>query len=99
MIVAVNLGDYFEPVQGGKFSTFGDVASLFYQVILIIAGIAVFFLLIYGGIQYITSGGDQKKTEAARNTLTAAIIGFALIVIAMLVFPTLQNFFGLPKIF
>ncbi len=98
-MLAVNLGDVYEPALGGKFATFGDAVSLLYSAILLFAGIAVFFFLILGGIQYIISGGDQKKTESARNTLTAAIIGFALIVVAMLVFPLLQNFFGLPKLF
>jgi uncharacterized membrane protein len=50
------------------------------NIAFIIAIILVFFYLIWGGIQWITSGGEKGKTEEARNKITAAVIG--LIVLA-----------------
>ena len=50
------------------------------NIAFIIAIILVFFYLIWGGIEWITSGGDKGKTESARNKITAAVIG--LIVLA-----------------
>jgi hypothetical protein len=50
------------------------------NIAFIIAIILVFFFLIWGGIEWITSGGDKGKTESARNKITAAVIG--LIVLA-----------------
>lgn len=41
--------------------------------------LAVIFLIV-GGIQYITSKGDQKAAETARKTLTNAVIGFIIVV-------------------
>jgi hypothetical protein len=50
------------------------------NIAFIIAVILVFFYLIWGGIEWITSGGDKGKTESARNKITSAVIG--LIVLA-----------------
>ncbi|MCB9801833.1 MAG: hypothetical protein H6774_01970 [Pseudomonadales bacterium] len=44
-----------------------------------IAALLVFVYLIWGGIEWITSGGDKGKTESARNKITAAIIGLIIL--------------------
>lgn len=41
--------------------------------------IALIFIVI-GGIQYITSAGNQEQAQKAKSTLTWAIIGFILII-------------------
>lgn len=41
--------------------------------------LAVIFL-IFGGIQYIVSGGDEKGITSARKRITGAIIGFIIAV-------------------
>ena len=48
--------------------------------------------LIYGGVKWITSGGDKAGVEAARNMIVAAIVG---LVIAFLVYFILQIIFSL----
>ncbi len=52
------------------------VINLLFSVGIIIA---VAFL-IYGGIKWILSGGDEKAVEAARNHIIAAIIGLIIVV-------------------
>lgn len=47
--------------------------------LLVISTILAIFFLIYGGIKWITSGGDQKAVESARKTVTYAIIGLCVI--------------------
>lgn len=37
---------------------------------------------IYGGVLYITSGGDSDKTTKARNTLMYAVLGVIVIVVS-----------------
>lgn len=62
---------------------FTDVGALINKAlnfVLIIGALLVFMYLIWGGIEWITSGGDKGKTESARNKITAAIVG--LIVLA-----------------
>jgi hypothetical protein len=55
--------------------------------VLYIVGIISVFMLIFGGIRYITSGGDSKKVTEAKNTILYAIIG---LVIAVLSFAIVQ---------
>jgi len=63
---------------------------------MVIAGLFFIFMLIFGGIKWITAGGDKGQVEGARKTLTSAIIGivivFALYAIVSLVGCT---FFGI----
>ena len=51
-------------------------------ILLIIAVILALFFLIWGGIRWITSGGDKGKVDAARQTITAAIVGLILAFLA-----------------
>lgn len=46
------------------------------------AGTGLLFFLILGGFKYLTSAGDPKKTESAKGTITAAVIGFVVIMVA-----------------
>lgn len=41
-------------------------------------GIALFIMLFVGAFKYITSGGDPKKIQSAKGTLTYAIGGLLL---------------------
>ncbi len=43
-------------------------------------GIAAFVMLIVGGFQMLTASGDPKKTEQGQKTITAAIVGIAIVV-------------------
>jgi len=61
----------------------GNIVGTVIQVLLIIAIILTLFYLIWGGVRYISSGGDKGKLDQARSTLTAAIIG---LIIALLAF-------------
>ncbi len=45
-------------------------------------GIAVIYL-IYGGITYVTAGGDQEKATQARTIIVNAIIGVIIIALAL----------------
>lgn len=60
-----------------------------------IVGLLVFVYLIWGGIEWITAGGDKSKTESARQKITNAIIGLAIVASAFAISIVLQNFFGI----
>lgn len=59
-----------------------------------LAGIAVFIFIIIGGFKYLTSGGDPKATESAKNTLTYAILGLALLILAWFILKFISIFTG-----
>lgn len=80
---------------GFNITDLGLLVSNAIGVALIIAGILVFVFLVWGGIQWITSGGDKGKTEEARSRITAALIGLAVVAAAWAVMLLVQYFFGL----
>jgi len=59
-----------------------------------LAGIAAFVMLIVGGFQYLTAGGDPKKTQAASSTLTYAILGLVIVIAAWFILLFIEKFTG-----
>lgn len=57
-------------------------------------GLAVFIMLLVGGFKLITSGGDAKATDSARNTITFAIVGLAFLVASFFILRFIKFFTG-----
>jgi len=73
-----------------------DIGSLINQVltfVFIIAVLLVFLYIIWGGIEWITSGGDKGKTESARNKITAAVIGLVILLASFAILQLVLQFF------
>jgi cation transporter-like permease len=68
--------------------------SDFLSIATALAGLAVFVMLLAGGFQYLTSGGDPKATESAKNTLTYAVLGLVLIIVAWFILRFIEEFTG-----
>jgi TRAP-type C4-dicarboxylate transport system permease small subunit len=62
---------------------------------MIVAALIFFFMLVWGGVQYITAGGDKAQTEAARGRITAALIGLVIVFAAWAIVNLVSIFFGL----
>jgi hypothetical protein len=60
-------------------------------------GIAAFIMLIVGGFQFLTAGGDPKKTQAASSTLTYAIFGLVIVIAAWFILLLIGKFTGLDE--
>ena len=64
------------------FFGFKCITELVFRVVdaaIIGAGILLLVYLVYGGVEWLTSGGDKAKLESARAKLTNALIGVAII--------------------
>jgi len=61
---------------------------------LIIAALVAFFFLVFGGIKWITSGGDKDATAKAQGTITAALIGLAIVFSAWAIMKIIEAVFG-----
>jgi hypothetical protein len=84
---------------GGQFAALGDITfpsliSALIILIMVIAAIVFLFMLILGGVKYITSGGDKGQTESARSQITAALIGLVIVFAAWAVVSLVTMFFG-----
>jgi uncharacterized membrane protein len=62
-----------------------DIVVRIINYALFFIGVIAFVFVIYGGILYITSGGDADKTTKARNTLMYAVLGIIIVAIAALI--------------
>jgi hypothetical protein len=80
---------------GFSITDIGVFIAALVQLLFAIAGVLVFAYLIWGGIQWITSGGDKTATQAARDRITAALVGLAIIAIAYALTRLLGAFFGI----
>lgn len=98
---AVNIGT--AEVSKGFAVNLGTMLTSLLTIVMAIAALAVFIYLIWGGIEWITAGGDKGKTESARNKITAAVIGIIvlaaayailLLVLQILGFSSLTNVFS-----
>lgn len=76
-----------------------DIVGILENIIKLLApaaGIAFFVMLLVGGFQFLTSGGDPKAAGAARNTLTFAVIGIILVIVSWLILVLIRDFTGAP---
>jgi len=67
-------------------------------ILFIVAVVAALFFLIFGGIKWITSGGDKAKLETARNTIIASVIGLILVFSSYFILNVVLEFFGLQSV-
>lgn len=65
------------------------------QIAIVIAALVLLLYLIWGGIEWITSGGDKGKVEKARNRITQAVIGVIVLSASTAIFMLVQNFLGI----
>lgn len=66
------------------------IGSIVSGVVALMALVAVLFL-VFGGVQYLTSSGEDEKVEKAKNTMTYALLG---LVIAAVSYATIKLIVG-----
>lgn len=78
-----------------KIQNIGDLISAAIGAAFLIAFLLVFVMLVWGGIQWITSGGDKENTQKARDRITHALVGLAIIAGAWALMKVIEFFFGI----
>lgn len=87
-------------IGGGKTESIATIAcfecviKVFLNIAIRLAGIAAFVMLLVGGFQFLTAGGDPKKTQAASSTLTYAIFGLVAVIAAWFILRFIEEFTG-----
>ena len=64
-------------------------------LVLLLVAIVFFFILVIGGLKWVTSGGDEKKVGAARAQITNALIGLAIVFAAWAIMKLIGSIFGI----
>ena len=85
------------PIDPSKvpFTNLGDILATGIQLALLVAGLMVFAFLIIAGIQFISSGGDKTQAQAAKDKITAAILGLIIIISAYAIALIIEKVFGI----
>jgi hypothetical protein len=89
--ITLNAPGQFGPL--GNVTLEGIVSGLI-GFVMIIAALIFFFMLVLGGIQWMLSGGDKAGAEAARNKITAALIGLVIVFSAWAIVQLINTLFG-----
>lgn len=62
---------------------------------LLVGVVTSLFFLIWGGMQWTTSGGDKTKVAAARSRITFAIIGLLVMLLSFGLLGVISAVFGI----
>lgn len=85
-VMALSVQEGAEAARGDGMPTelLGDsgVFTRLTNTVLYAVGIVSVVMLIYGGLRYVLSGGDNKKVTDAKNTILYAIIGLIIAILA-----------------
>ena len=79
-------------LQGDKL---GSIIGAIVTFLLILIAVVALFFLIYGGLRWVTSGGDKGKVDDARKTVIAAIVGLVIAFLSFFILNVVLSFFGL----
>jgi len=63
-------------------------------LVFIVAIVAVLFMLVWGALQWIFSGGEKEAVASARNRIIHALVGLAILAIAIAVARLAGQFLG-----
>lgn len=73
----------------------GSFIGAIIQLLVIAAVVVTFIILLIGGIQYATAGGDPKNTAAARAKVAAGIIGLIITLSTFAIIGLIEFFFDI----
>lgn len=73
----------------------GGMITKALSFIMPMAGIALLFVLISGGYDYMMSQGNPEKVKAGQAKITSGIIGFILLIASFLIVRVIAVIFGL----
>lgn len=77
-----------------RWTDFGQLASAIVTILISFAGALSIIFIVIAGIKFVTSSGDEKKLASASATLTYAIIGLAVTILAFVILQIVQRFVG-----
>lgn len=73
----------------------GKLVSGAISLLMLVVALVFFFILLMGGLKWVTSEGDEKKVGAARAQITNALIGLAIVFAAWAIMSLIGKLFGI----
>lgn len=66
----------------GDNQSIDSILRLIVNILSVLVGFIAVVMIIFGGIKYITSGGDSGNISGAKNTIVYAIVGLVIVALA-----------------
>lgn len=82
----------FEPLTR---VTIGGIISGAISLVMLVVALVFFFILVLGGLKWVMSGGDEKSVGAAKNQITNALIGLAIVFATFAIMKLIETIFGI----
>jgi len=71
--------------------TLPELVLIVLKMLLMFAGIVAVVLIVVGGFQYMTSGGNDEQAEKGKKALTNAVIGLVIVMLAFAIVQIITN--------
>ena len=81
----------FKPLEN---VTVSSILSGAISLVLIVVTVVFFFILVLGGLKWITSNGDEKKLAVAKSQITNALIGLAIVFASWAIIKLIETVFN-----
>lgn len=75
--------------------TIPGIISGLISLIMIVVALIFFFMLILGGIKWMTANGDEKAVGSARSQITNALIGLTIVFATWAIVRLIGTIFGI----
>jgi len=85
-------------VDGTDLNQIGIIFERLLAFLFSIAGAFAIIMIVVGAIRYMISSGDPKAVASARATITFAVIGLIIILLAVAIVLIIGNFLGVPNL-
>ncbi|HEX8931554.1 MAG TPA: hypothetical protein VF810_00185 [Patescibacteria group bacterium] len=72
----------FSPLCSLRLDQGSSIVGRIVSILLIVAVVVALIFLIIGGLRWIMSGGDKSKVDSARSTVTGAVVGLVIALLA-----------------
>lgn len=76
---------------GFNIPTFAEILSALIKLFFVIAGLAALFVLLTGGLAWVTSGGNKESLEKARERIVQGLTGIIIIVAVLSIIWSLEQ--------
>lgn len=90
--------DFQKNIGGTDFDNLGQIVDKIVPFVFGTAGLFLLFYLIIGGFGIMTSKGDPKALEAARQKITTALVGFMIIFVSYWIVQLFGAILGVQQI-
>ena len=78
-----------------EFTTLGAIVSEALKYVLVIGGLSMFAMIIFGGFTLLISSGEAAKVKEATDRIVFSIVGFLIIFASYWIVQIVEIIFGL----